>query len=147
MGAVPFWRMGSWSPSKTVWQGRVYLHAKFHVDPFNRLVTVHQRHRQDRTGHTAHTDIQLIAQGEPFYERSPKNWSCMWIQGCITRNFCSGGIALPFHSFAPLPFLPFHLFRSFPSLPLIRRKVASLIQLKVLGSAVTFTQRVRADPG
>jgi len=23
-----------------------YLHAKFHVDPFSRLVTLHQRHRQ-----------------------------------------------------------------------------------------------------
>jgi len=27
-----------------------YLHDKFHLDPFNSLVTVHQRHRQtDRT--------------------------------------------------------------------------------------------------
>jgi len=29
----------------------VYLHAKFHLDPdpSNRLATIHQRHRQDRT--------------------------------------------------------------------------------------------------
>ena len=25
-----------------------YLRAKFHLDPSNRLVTIHQRHRQDR---------------------------------------------------------------------------------------------------
>jgi len=25
-----------------------YLHAKFHLDPFNRLATVHEHHRQDR---------------------------------------------------------------------------------------------------
>jgi len=33
-----------------------YLHAKFHLDPSNRLATVHQRHRQtgqtERTGQT-----------------------------------------------------------------------------------------------
>ena len=27
-------------------QGRGYLHAKFHLDPFNRLATIHQRHRE-----------------------------------------------------------------------------------------------------
>jgi len=31
-------------------QGRgLYLHVKFHLDPSNRLATVHERHRQDRT--------------------------------------------------------------------------------------------------
>ena len=45
-----------------------YLHAKFHLDPSNRLATVHQRYRQDRQ-----TDNGLIAKGEPFYKRLPKN--------------------------------------------------------------------------
>jgi len=29
-------------------QGRAYMLAKFHLDPSNRLATVHERHRQDR---------------------------------------------------------------------------------------------------
>ena len=36
-----------------------YLRAKFHLDPSNRLATVHQRHRQDRqTGKTDRKDRQ-----------------------------------------------------------------------------------------
>jgi len=33
-----------------MWPGTrpIYLHAKFHLDPSNRLATIHQRHRQDR---------------------------------------------------------------------------------------------------
>ena len=54
-------------------QGRgLYLHAKFHLDPSNRLATIHQRHRQDRTGMT---DNDPTAYGEPFYKRSPKSGS------------------------------------------------------------------------
>jgi len=34
------------------------------------LATIHQRHRQ-----TDRTDNGLIAQGKPFYKRSPKNES------------------------------------------------------------------------
>jgi len=51
----------------------VYLHAKIHVDPSNRLATVHQCHRQDRQ--ESGTDNGPIAQGEPFYKRSPKKGS------------------------------------------------------------------------
>ena len=29
-------------------RAEAYLHAKFHLDPSNRLTTVHERHRQDR---------------------------------------------------------------------------------------------------
>jgi len=29
-------------------QAEAYLHTKFHLDPSNRLATVHERHRQDR---------------------------------------------------------------------------------------------------
>jgi len=39
-----------------------YLRAKFHLDPSNRLATVHERHRQ-----TDRTDNGPIA-----YKRSPK---------------------------------------------------------------------------
>ena len=45
-------------------RGEAYLDAKFHLDPSNRLATIHQRYRQDRQ-----TD-----NGEPFYKRSHKNW-------------------------------------------------------------------------
>jgi len=48
-----------------------YLHAKFHLDPSKRLATVHQRHRQ--TDRQDRQDDCPIAQGEPFYKRSPKN--------------------------------------------------------------------------
>jgi len=32
----------------TVARAEAYLRAKFHLDPSNRLATVHQRYRQDR---------------------------------------------------------------------------------------------------
>jgi len=32
------------------------VHAKFHLDPSNRLATVHQRFGQDRTGQTDRQD-------------------------------------------------------------------------------------------
>jgi len=34
-------------------QGEAYLHAEFHLDPSNRLATVHERYRQ-----TGQTDTQ-----------------------------------------------------------------------------------------
>jgi len=44
-----------------------YLYAKFHLDPSNRLATVHQRQRQsDRQ--TDRTDNGPMAQGEPFLQ-------------------------------------------------------------------------------
>jgi len=41
-----------------------YLHAKFHLDPSNRLATVHQRHRQtaQRTNSIGQTVLQTVAQ-------------------------------------------------------------------------------------
>jgi len=43
-----------------------YLHAKFHLESSNRLATVHQRHRQDRTGQRPdsieRTVLQTVAQ-------------------------------------------------------------------------------------
>jgi len=70
LGAVPLWG-GEVGPHLRQCGGaEAYLHAKFHLDPSNRLATIHQRHRQDRQDRI---DNGLIAQGEPFYKRSPKN--------------------------------------------------------------------------
>jgi len=44
-GAVPLWGRGAGSPLQCG-QGRDLPHAKFHLDPSNRLATIHQRHRQ-----------------------------------------------------------------------------------------------------
>jgi len=52
-------------------QGRAYLHAKLHLHACNRLATIYQSYRRtDRTHRTDRT--RLIAQGEPFYKRSPQ---------------------------------------------------------------------------
>ena len=48
-GLCHFGGGGAGSLSNTMWPGpKAYLHAKFHLDPSNRLATVHERHRQDR---------------------------------------------------------------------------------------------------
>ena len=46
-GCAPF-GVRAGSPSNTMWHGLRPTHAKLHLDPSNRLATVHQRHRQDR---------------------------------------------------------------------------------------------------
>jgi len=63
-GLCPFGGGAAGSPSNTCGRGRG-LRAKFHLDPSNRLATVHERYRQIDNG--------PIAYGEPFYKRSPKN--------------------------------------------------------------------------
>jgi len=55
-GMCPFGGGGAGSLSNTMLPGSrpTYLHAKFYLDPSNRLATVHQRHRQtgrDRQTH------------------------------------------------------------------------------------------------
>jgi len=60
-------------------QGQAYLHAKFHLDPSNRLATIHQRYSQTgQTDRTGQTDKGPIAQGEPFYARRPTVWTETW---------------------------------------------------------------------
>jgi len=45
----PFVEEGSWVPIKyNVAWAEAYLHTKWHLDPSNRLATIHQRYRQDR---------------------------------------------------------------------------------------------------
>jgi len=62
-GAVPLWKRGAVSPANNVVRAEAYLHAKFHLDPFNRLATVHERHRQTgQTDSLRRTVLQTIAQ-------------------------------------------------------------------------------------
>ena len=49
-------------------RAEAYLHEKFHLDPSNRLATIHQCYKQ-----TGQTDNSPIAKGEPFYKQSPEN--------------------------------------------------------------------------
>jgi len=49
-GLCPFGGGTAGSPPNNVARAEAYLHAKFHLDPPNRLATIHQRHRQ--TGQT-----------------------------------------------------------------------------------------------
>ena len=50
-GAVPLWERELGPHLTQCGQAaEAYLHVKFHLDPFNRLSTVHERHRQ--TGQT-----------------------------------------------------------------------------------------------
>jgi len=71
-GMCPFRGEGAGSPSNTMWPGArptcmpsfVLIHPTIWLQ-----VTVHQRYRQ--TGQTGQ-DNGPIAQGEPFYKRSPK---------------------------------------------------------------------------
>jgi len=55
LGAVPIW--GELGPHLTqCGRAEAYLHAKFHLDPSNRLATIHQRHRQ--IGQTGQTTVR-----------------------------------------------------------------------------------------
>jgi len=54
-GSAPFGGGGAGSPSNNVATAEAYLHAKFHLDPSNRLATIHQRYRQ--TGHDRRTTV------------------------------------------------------------------------------------------
>jgi len=65
-------------PSNNVARAEAYLHAKFHLDPSNRLATVHQRHSQDKTDRQRSDSI-----GRTFYKRSPKNH-----KNVLTRCSC-----------------------------------------------------------
>ena len=52
-----------------------YLRTKWHLDPSSRLATIHTNvaDRTDRTDGQDRIDNGPIAQGEPFYKRSPKS--------------------------------------------------------------------------
>ena len=64
--AVPLRGGGAGSPSNTMWPlAMANLHAKFRLDPSNRLATVQERYRQtdrQRTDSIGRTVLQTVAQ-------------------------------------------------------------------------------------
>jgi len=78
-------------------RSEAYLHAKFYLDPSNRLGTIHQRYRQDRTDRQTtvrcigRTVLQTVAQksklisifGRPFVKRFAL---CYWtvVLSCLS---------------------------------------------------------------
>ena len=59
----------TWNGVMSLFMAEAYLHAKFRLDPSNRLATLHERlrqtDRQDRQTDRRRTD----SMGEPFYKR------------------------------------------------------------------------------
>jgi len=88
-------------------RAEAYLHANFHLDPSNRLATMHERHRQtDRTGQDrtdrqrtdsiGRTDLQTVAQKLQaqqlvFSELTFKFTICCRPSVCNARAPYSGG--------------------------------------------------------
>jgi len=74
------------SPSNTsVARGEAYFHAKSHLDPSNRVVTIYQRYRQDGTDRQ--TDRQRFDNiGRTVLQTVPKN--ARRIQGHVTNFRC-----------------------------------------------------------
>jgi len=68
-GCAPvFLQGGSWSQSNTMWPGPAYLRVEFHLDPSNRLATIHQCHRRkdrqtgQRSDSIGRTVLQTVSQ-------------------------------------------------------------------------------------
>ena len=57
-GLCPFCGWGPGSHLTQCGQAEAYLRAKFHLDPSNSLVAIHQRYRQDRQDRMDRTDRQ-----------------------------------------------------------------------------------------
>ena len=77
----PFGREESGSPCNNVARAEVCLLAKFHLDPSNRLATIHQRHRQDRVDKQRsdsiwRTVLQTVAQNELSWSLEPNYNLC-----------------------------------------------------------------------
>ena len=54
---MPLWGEGDLGPHLIqCGHGEAYLHAKFHLGPPNRLATIQQRYRQDRTDRETDND-------------------------------------------------------------------------------------------
>jgi len=67
-GSAPFGVGGTGSPSNSMARAEAYLYAKFHL-------LIHPTVWPQYTNVTDRTHNGLIAMGEPFYKRSPKNCS------------------------------------------------------------------------
>jgi len=66
LGLFPFFAKGELGPHlKQCGRAKAYLHAKFILESSNRLVTIHQRYRQDRqtdNGSIGRAVLQTVAQ-------------------------------------------------------------------------------------
>jgi len=76
LGGVPLRGEGGGSPSSTMARADPYLRAKFHLDPSNRLATVHQRRSPDRQTGLAGQRPESI--GEPFLTRDAAMLAHSW---------------------------------------------------------------------
>jgi len=65
---------------------KAYLHAKWHLDPSSRFVTIHNTptSKTGQTGQDRPTDNSPIAQDKPFYKWSSKN--SMGLTGAPPEN-------------------------------------------------------------
>jgi len=100
VGLCPFGGGGAGSPSNTVARAEAYLRAKFRLDPFNRLATVHERYRQtdrqtDRTGQrtdsVGRTVLQTVAQKLRYsvkvYSATPsQEWFTRYSLACNSNS-------------------------------------------------------------
>ena len=70
-------------------RAEAYPQAKFHLDPSNRLATMHQRHRQDRqTGQTDRQDRRTVGEHteERFTNGRPKMSTIFTTHKCHLSN-------------------------------------------------------------
>jgi len=60
-----------------------YLHTKWHLDPFNRLATIHQRHRQNRQDRRRSDSTARSVFGQPFVK-----WFALCYQTVVCLSVC-----------------------------------------------------------
>jgi len=79
LGAPPPLGEGSWIPiCHNVARAETYLRAKFHLDPSNRLATIHQRHRQDRQTTVAQKRVDRSEGSRPI-----RRMTCFCARSCL----------------------------------------------------------------
>jgi len=84
-GLCPFW--GELGPHLTqCGRAEAYLRAKFHLDPSNRLATIHQRYRQDRQYRTGQTGQRFDSIGRTVLQTVAKNISVQKLLDRIART-------------------------------------------------------------
>jgi len=95
LGAVPPFFGGSCVPiSRNVAGAEMYLRAKFHLDPFSRLDTMHQRYRQtgqdrqtgQRSDSIGWTVLQTVAQNGARFVKLRVRYDLLWDSVQKTEN-------------------------------------------------------------
>jgi len=77
---------GAGSPYNTMWPGaEAYRRAKWHLDPSNRLATIHQHHRQERQNR--HITVRYH-RANRFTNGRPKWLTCEWPKLQGIDNIC-----------------------------------------------------------